>query len=332
MKINFEKWHGCKNDFLVIHLDARQTETVESLKRQAPRLCLRDGSGVGADGVLLVITDVRAIGAPPSLVIVNSDGSQAETCGNGIRVAALSILEVQKKLGDQKPIEDQAVVLRLVTGALVECRFWPLGLEKALVGVDMGIVRWGNEVSWYGEAQSAIEDFEKTGLPRFSGAKLRAIESWGVVETQNPHLLLFADYPDRMDFKASGEWFQSAPGFSNLANWTGVNVHFIHAIAHLNGAKVDSQRSGRRPKIPLRINEEAYQVFVYERGVGPTQACGSGAVAVAEFLHREIHLPRLDFLTVSMPGGDLYARVDAESRRGELVGPGELVFTGFLEV
>jgi diaminopimelate epimerase len=332
MKLNFEKWHGCKNDFLIFHLDARQTETIESLKRQAQRLCLRDGSGVGADGVLMIINDVRSADAPQGLIIVNSDGSQAETCGNGIRVAALSIVASRRVNGDQKPVEDQAVVLKLVTGALVECRFWPLGSEKALVGADMGEVRWADNVSWFAEAQRAKDEFEKMVLPLVSHAKLQSLESWGVVETQNPHLILFADYPEKMDFVAAGKWFQTAPSFAKLSNWTGVNVHFVHSVADVSCAGTDQNRTGRTPKIPLRMNEEAYKVFVFERGVGPTQACGSGAVAIAEFLHQEIHLPRFDFLTISMPGGDLYARVDAESRRGELVGPGEFVFSGVIDL
>ena len=80
--MRFTKMHGLGNDFLVI--DARQLDGGTDFAALARRLCDRH-TGVGADGLLLVLpsetADVR-------MRIINSDGSEPEMCGNGIRCFA----------------------------------------------------------------------------------------------------------------------------------------------------------------------------------------------------------------------------------------------------
>ena len=84
--MKFAKMHGLGNDFLVI--DARRLPDAD-FAALARRLCHRH-TGVGADGLLLVlesgVADVR-------MRIVNSDGSEAEMCGNGIRCFAKYVYE-----------------------------------------------------------------------------------------------------------------------------------------------------------------------------------------------------------------------------------------------
>ncbi len=78
--MRFWKMHGLGNDYVVI--DNRDQKISDA---QAPvlakKLCERRFS-VGADGLLLVypskVADVK-------MRIFNSDGSEAEMCGNGIR-------------------------------------------------------------------------------------------------------------------------------------------------------------------------------------------------------------------------------------------------------
>ena len=48
MQFQFEKWHGCQNDFIIIFLNASHNDTIiDSLKRQARSLCSKSGSGIG---------------------------------------------------------------------------------------------------------------------------------------------------------------------------------------------------------------------------------------------------------------------------------------------
>lgn len=79
--MEFEKWHGLGNDFLVVWADHA------AWRARAVDVCDRH-VGVGADGVLLA-TD----GDPPAMRIVNADGSEPEMCGNGLRCVVGALAE-----------------------------------------------------------------------------------------------------------------------------------------------------------------------------------------------------------------------------------------------
>ena len=81
--MKFWKMHGLGNDYVVID-DRRKRIHDKHLGSLARRLCTRRFS-VGADG-LLVVRNSRT--ADIRMRIFNSDGSEAEMCGNGIRCFA----------------------------------------------------------------------------------------------------------------------------------------------------------------------------------------------------------------------------------------------------
>jgi len=114
------------------------------------------------------------------------------------------------------------------------------------------------------------------------------------VDMGNPHLVIESDAPDAVDLATRGSWMEQQ--FEH-----GVNVEFI--------AKDD----GRPDTIVLRV---------WERGVGITQACGTGACAAAHVAH-EWGLVG-DTVTVEMPGGA--ARVQLGPHL-VLVGPSAYVAT-----
>jgi diaminopimelate epimerase len=79
----FTKYHGIGNDFILV--DQRRSPIEESaFFAQIPRICDRH-LGIGADGVLLLESSKRA---DLKMRIFNSDGSEADMCGNGIRCVA----------------------------------------------------------------------------------------------------------------------------------------------------------------------------------------------------------------------------------------------------
>jgi len=82
--MKFAKLEGLKNDFVVTH---EAGPDFAALRRLAPAWCDRRG-GIGADGILILEPSTH----PPAdwrMRIINSDGSEAEMCGNGIRCAAV---------------------------------------------------------------------------------------------------------------------------------------------------------------------------------------------------------------------------------------------------
>lgn len=82
--IEFSKYEGLGNDFILI--DNRDRETPSLTPEQSEKLCNRN-FGIGGDGVIFALS-------PPSddydftMRIYNSDGSEPEMCGNGIRCFA----------------------------------------------------------------------------------------------------------------------------------------------------------------------------------------------------------------------------------------------------
>ena len=88
------------------------------------------------------------------------------------------------------------------------------------------------------------------------------------------------------------------------------------------------------PHFPQRTNVEFATVVssrrldlrVWERGVGETLACGSGAAAAAALAHRRgLTGPRV---TVVLPGGPL--EVEVEGDRVWIEGPAVMVFRGVI--
>ncbi len=81
--MKFSKMHGLGNDFILVN--ATKEILPEDLSGLADKIC-EPRFGIGADG-LIVLNNVD--GADFSMRIFNSDGSEAEMCGNGIRCAAI---------------------------------------------------------------------------------------------------------------------------------------------------------------------------------------------------------------------------------------------------
>ncbi|HXF04189.1 MAG TPA: diaminopimelate epimerase [Blastocatellia bacterium] len=84
MPVEFYKFHAVGNDFLI--LDGRGLNGAESLERLAQRLCHRH-LGIGADG-LIVWGQADSSEADVEMRLFNSDGSEAEISGNGVRCLA----------------------------------------------------------------------------------------------------------------------------------------------------------------------------------------------------------------------------------------------------
>ena len=92
MAIPFTKMHGLGNDYHFIDCTKKMLDDPAELSRQMSHRHL----GVGSDGIILVLPGETA---PFKMRIFNADGSEAETCGNGIRCFAKYVYE--RKMTDQ---------------------------------------------------------------------------------------------------------------------------------------------------------------------------------------------------------------------------------------
>ncbi|MGF1471017.1 MAG: diaminopimelate epimerase [Rubrobacteraceae bacterium] len=105
--MRFAKMHGVGNDFLVF--DRGEVLDVD-LPRLARLACDRH-FGVGADGILV---PQLSAAADFRMVYLNSDGSVAEMCGNGIRCLARYARDHRLVDGDSLTIETEAGIKKLV--------------------------------------------------------------------------------------------------------------------------------------------------------------------------------------------------------------------------
>lgn len=322
MKLKFEKWHGCKNDFIVTWLSENDQLTRQSLKSQAPNLCRRDGGGIGADGIIILHPKSKDDLSPTRLSIINSDGSIAATCGNGLRCAALTTLKAWRERGNphESPdgIEFEVIGEEGKTRS-VFCRFlsdrklapgdrlWPM------VSVDMGEVKTGVAVA---ERQRALtllsEHSEKLGISS-------QIQSKEVCQVGNLHLVVFSEQASNDMVHRLGPLLQTAPG------WDGINLHVV------KNRSLDATEKARMGRLFRDLTDDGYQAWIWERGAGATQACGSGAVAIATVAALQGDVSAAVWVPVEMPGGMLLARFDEEEGRATLAGPAEFIFEGVLE-
>lgn len=90
MVIEFSKYQGLGNDFILI--DNRQSADPIITPKQAIKMCDRH-FGIGADGVIFALPGTES--AEYTMRIYNSDGSEPEMCGNGIRCLAKFIADLE---------------------------------------------------------------------------------------------------------------------------------------------------------------------------------------------------------------------------------------------
>ncbi len=148
------------------------------------------------------------------------------------------------------------------------------------------------EVPIVADARSACYSFEVDG---------ERVEA-GAVSVGNPHLVLLVDDLDRAPVARFGAALQASTRLPE-----GANVGFAQVVG--------------RSRLRLRV---------FERGVGETQACGSGACA-AVVCGRERGLLDAE-VRVELPGGALEVRWDGEGEPVWMAGPTAKVFEGELDL
>jgi len=123
----------------------------------------------------------------------------------------------------------------------------------------------------------------------------------GVMGIGNPHCVLEVDNIETAPVASLGRALATHERFPE-----GVNVGFMQII-----------------------NDHHIKLRVYERGVGETQACGSGACAAAVVGMRQGKLA--DQVTVDLPGGSLMIRWQP-GQAVRMTGPAEHVYDGYIKL
>jgi diaminopimelate epimerase len=160
MNIAFTKGQGTGNDFILVLDEAGQLALTPS---QVAKMCDRN-FGIGADGFIRVTPTAKSPEVSHLLEeeplatwfmdYKNADGSDAEMCGNGIRVFARYLLDnglTELTPGSTLPIATRAGVKDLTataTGFAVDLGLFKVGNEDTLVRTrGLSVARPGLEVN-----------------------------------------------------------------------------------------------------------------------------------------------------------------------------------------
>lgn len=269
--MRFTKMHGIGNDFVVIDCFAN---TVSDPVLATERLTHRR-FGIGGDGLILALPSEVA---DARMRIFNSDTSEAEMCGNGIRCLG-------KFLYDNGICRKNPMTIETLAGILT------LSLEVendkvTRLTVDMGKPRLEPaEIPVAAETNRVVIDLE--GHPA----------EFFCTSTGVPHAVTFDYYPEGEEFLRLGAMMEKHPVFPRKAN-----IEFC------------------------RLNPDGgIDVRVWERGDGPTLACGTGACAVLTAA-ASMGLTGRESV-IHLPGGDLFIRW-AENGHLFMTGSASVSFVG----
>lgn len=308
--MRFVKMQGIANDY--VYIDAFTDPAVESHfdnehGARLVRAMSHRHTGIGSDGVILVCRprspaardgNGKATGGAGKhgdvrMRMFNSDGSESEMCGNGVRCVA-------KFAHDRLGVKVSPMLVETGRGVLeIEYQLTNGKLVEATVDMGEPILRLqdvpviSDQLSWSRLSVHGVEALDGCWPATF-------------VSMGNPHAVIFENgttdlTPSQVhdwDLSRIGPALETHPAFPRR-----MNIHI---------AGVQSRR-----ELTMRT---------WERGAGLTQACGTGACAV---LVAGVLTGRLDRNTLlHLPGGDLRIRWDDATNHVLMTGPAEDVFEG----
>lgn len=276
--LKFSKYQGIGNDFVLV--DGRGSSHLPIEPQAAARLCDRN-FGVGGDGVIFVLPATQ--GGDYAMRIINSDASEPEMCGNGIRCLAKFLID---ELGVEGEATTSGQAFRIETlGGMMT----PIVRDDGSVTVDMGEPAFAPD-----DIPTTLESTEENAvvLADLLGYQVTCV-SMG-----NPHCVVFVEDVDALDLRDIGPKFEHHPVFPAR-----INTEFVQVI-----------------------DDSTLKMRVWERGAGPTLACGTGACALvvaAALVGKAQRQCR-----VHLPGGDLEIEWREADNRVYMSGPAQLVFQG----
>lgn len=200
--MQFTKYTGLGNDFVL--LDGAAATDLKNPSALAKTICNRR-FGVGADGLVLLSPSDKA---DIKMRIFNSDGSEAEMCGNASRCVALHLF--RRKMVNKKQISLDTLAGIIRTDITDEAR--------GLVRVDMGVPHLTKgEIPMTGNPAETAVNFPLTA----AGQTFYAT----AVSMGNPHLVIFVPDISRVPLAAWGPQLETHPLFPRKTN-----VEFVQVL------------------------------------------------------------------------------------------------------
>lgn len=203
---HFSKYHGLGNDFILI--DNRDRAEPYLSTEDAIKFCDRH-FGIGADGVIFLLSTGSDVGLDTyRMRIFNSDGSEPEMCGNGIRCLAkfMQDLGISPQTGDRYSITTNAGLMGVqlnpdgeITVDMGEPKLLAQEIPTTLVNPDQKVI----------DVPLKIDS-----------------EVWNVttVSMGNPHCITFVPDVDAIPLAELGVKFEHHPAFPRRTNTEFIEV------------------------------------------------------------------------------------------------------------
>jgi diaminopimelate epimerase len=263
----FWKMHGAGNDFVVAEVDAPGV-TDEQWGELAIRICDRH-FGIGADGLILVQPSTSA---DRKMRIFNADGSDGEMCVNGIRCFVKFCYDrglMARKTGP----DDGQMVIETGPGPMPCVATFDADGKVERVRVTAAVPDVDPAASGVRVEQPApVLDLPVTVRDALGESEQHV----ALVSMGNPHAVQFIEIaPEEYPLHRIGPLMERHPLFQHRTNYEVTRV----------------------------LDRTHMEMRVWERGVGETLACGSGACAVMVAAHVQGLVD--DAVDVRLPGGTL---------------------------
>lgn len=200
--MKFTKMHGISNDYIYIN---GATEKIDNLSETAIKLSDRH-TGIGSDGIVIILPsktcDFR-------MRMFNSDGSEAEMCGNASRC-------VGKYVYDKGLTNKTKVSLETLAGVKI------LDLHVVDGKVDTVTVDMGEPILKGLDIPTTFD------LPTVVSQPIEVLGKTNLttcVSMGNPHSVIFVDNVDSLDLEKVGPSYECLPVFPRKTNTEFVEVH-----------------------------------------------------------------------------------------------------------
>ena len=203
MAVEFHKMHGLGNDFILLDLRQQDFHIDGAVARQLANR----RTGIGCDQILVLRTSASEQHLA-AFEIWNSDGSQAEQCGNGVRCLGFYLHNRSEAPDGRFLLDGPAGVVE------IDC------LDNGLVRVDMG-----------------QPVFNPSRVP----VLLEPVDGWyvlpdvqqhislGAVSMGNPHALMLVENIKNTDIRKLGTLISRHPAFPD-----GCNAGFAEIVDRKN--------------------------------------------------------------------------------------------------
>lgn len=199
MLLNFIKMNALGNDFIMV--DARKY-SVDAIAPKAELLCDRR-FGIGADGIIFILPGEN--GTDFTMRIINSDGSEPEMCGNGIRCFALWLDRNGEFTDDELSVFTLAGVIRISRDS------------------DMYRVNMGAPILTPSEIPISLPSVTSVQIPlNINNNEL----NFTAVSMGNPHAVFFTDKITNEQVLAYGPQIEQHHLFPNKTN-----VEFVKVLS-----------------------------------------------------------------------------------------------------